>query len=204
MARWGFWDWVGYACLGIAALGLAAGTAMKDQPSLWAKLPDFFADPRWGYVPAILFAIGTFILAVEYVTPLFKRPPTPVAYQVKDQKKEEVLPKSRVFVDSTPDHLMSFYREHTRIQADKLAEAYIGKWIKISASVNNVSAMSGGGVTVTVKQTPMDLIFLKFGSEWADRVAPMRREQNITVIGEIEEIRFDSLILISCELVEGQ
>ncbi len=203
MSRWGFWDWVGYACLGVAAFGLAAGAAMRDQPNLWAKLPDFLTDSRWGYVPAILFALGTFILAVEYVAPLFKRSPPPIQQVKEDEKKPEVGIRTRVVIDVKPDHLMGLYRDHTHIQAEKLAEAYIGKWIKISAQVQNVSALASG-ITITVKETSLDLIFLRFGIEWADRVTTFQRKQKITVVGEIERIQFDSLVLINCELVETQ
>jgi hypothetical protein len=72
MARWGFWDWVAYVCLGVAAFGLAGDAALKDHPQLFQHVPAFFLRPFWGYVPIILFALGSAILAVRAVGSLLE------------------------------------------------------------------------------------------------------------------------------------
>ena len=70
MAKWSFWDWVGYAALGLAAFGMALGSMLKDNGEVLALLPSFLSSPRWAYAPAILFTIGSIILLVRAVAPL--------------------------------------------------------------------------------------------------------------------------------------
>jgi hypothetical protein len=81
MSNWSFWDWVGYACLGIAASGLALGAIGKDNPSLFAGLPSFFLNSRWAYVPIVLFVVGSAILAVRAVYPLASEQQSPKIVQ---------------------------------------------------------------------------------------------------------------------------
>ncbi|HTB03807.1 MAG TPA: hypothetical protein VK804_25330 [Bradyrhizobium sp.] len=70
MSHWGFWDWVTYGCLGIAAFGLAAGAVVKDNPAMLENFPTFFSSAKWAYVPIVLFAIGSAILAIRAIAPL--------------------------------------------------------------------------------------------------------------------------------------
>jgi hypothetical protein len=61
MSTWAFWDWVGFGCLGIAAVGLALGALGKENPKLFSWLPRIFANSRLGYLPIVLFALGSMI-----------------------------------------------------------------------------------------------------------------------------------------------
>jgi len=38
----------------------------------------------------------------------------------------------------TPKYLVSFFEEHTSIQASQMAKPFIGKWMKISGRLNEV------------------------------------------------------------------
>jgi hypothetical protein len=69
MSSWGFWDWITYGCLGIAAFGLALAAIGKDNPSLFAALPEVFLSARWAYVPIALFLFGSAILATRTLYP---------------------------------------------------------------------------------------------------------------------------------------
>ncbi len=46
---------------------------------------------------------------------------------------------NRVIVDVTPDYLMGLFDQHTSVQAQKLIEPYIGKWIRVSGRLHDVS-----------------------------------------------------------------
>jgi hypothetical protein len=219
MARWGFWDWVAYACLGIAALGLAAGTAMHEQPTLWDKLPSFFTDPKWGYVPIVLFALGSLILAIRYVAPLVGKPSiqTRAATEQSTTLTEEQsaaltggapttpLEGPKQIVDVTPEELATLYKDHLTAQAERLAEPYIGKWMKISGQLWNLHKSSGGNSILVIRGPGSGfwpILFLNFMPEWESRVEVLRRDQNVSVVGKIDRISEDSLHLRDCELLE--
>lgn len=69
MSAWSLWDWVSFGCLGIAAFGLALGTLGKDNPALFSWLPSTFTSVRWGYLPIVLFTLGSIILIIRAVSP---------------------------------------------------------------------------------------------------------------------------------------
>ena len=67
MSNWSPWDWIAYACLGIASVGLALGSLGKESPNLFSEFPSFFSSPKWASVPALLFMLATLIFIVRLV-----------------------------------------------------------------------------------------------------------------------------------------
>jgi hypothetical protein len=61
MRDWGFWDWVAYATLFIAALIIAAETGVRLAPELQEYF-GFMRSAAWGFAPLILVVAGTVIL----------------------------------------------------------------------------------------------------------------------------------------------
>jgi hypothetical protein len=49
------------------------------------------------------------------------------------------VPVARAVIDVSPEYLMSLYADHTSMQAQKLIEPYIGKWIKVSGPLDDVT-----------------------------------------------------------------
>jgi hypothetical protein len=66
MRHWGFWDWVGYFCLLVAAVIMAADTGFKLSPDLAAHLPHFIEGPFWGFAPVGLVLLGTVVLLIRH------------------------------------------------------------------------------------------------------------------------------------------
>jgi hypothetical protein len=62
MRHWGFWEWVAYGCLLVAALIMAAETGFKTEPEVMAHLPSFFESSLWGFSPAMLVVFATVVL----------------------------------------------------------------------------------------------------------------------------------------------
>jgi hypothetical protein len=60
--NWGLWDWIGAACLVVAALILALDAALEDAPTLAAMMPAFFSGRIWAYMPLALVLIAATIL----------------------------------------------------------------------------------------------------------------------------------------------
>ena len=59
MRHWGFWDRIAYLCLWVAAMILAADSALKIAPDLAQIAPSWFTNPIVGFVPAVLLIIST-------------------------------------------------------------------------------------------------------------------------------------------------
>lgn len=188
MARWGFWDWMAYCCLGIAAVGLAAGAALKEGPVIFDRLPAFFTNPRWAYVPIILFALGSAILAIRAVAPLL--------FGGTSFSSSE-----RIFIDDTPETILKLTDGLTTVQRNKFAEIYIGKWMKVTGPVRNVMPSRKDEKIVTVSFGLAKSVSLRFDRQWSDRVAMLRVKQTISAIGKVKEISVLDIDLVECELI---
>jgi hypothetical protein len=68
-------------------------------------------------------------MPLEIKIPTTTRQPSPVSS----------TPLPREMVDVTPEHLIGFYRQgHTSVQASKLAEAFVGKWMKVTGHLGDI------------------------------------------------------------------
>jgi hypothetical protein len=65
MSKWGFWDWVAYTVIFIAAAMLAADTGFKSSPTLMERIPTFFQSTWWGFTPLALVLAATVILLLR-------------------------------------------------------------------------------------------------------------------------------------------
>jgi hypothetical protein len=131
MRNWKFWDWTAYACLGVAAIGMAVGEALKENPAMFESLPTFLLGPKLAYAPIILFVLGSAILAVRAIVPLAAK--LPVA-------------SDQVVVDATPEDLLSLGKDRTTLERNKITKSYIDKWLKVSGQVSNVTAYGRGAI----------------------------------------------------------
>jgi hypothetical protein len=53
---------------------MALGAILKEDAEMIARLPTFLASPRWAYMPAILFTVGSIVLTVRTLAPLVVKP----------------------------------------------------------------------------------------------------------------------------------
>ena len=165
---------------------MAVGETLKENPAMFERLPTFLLGPKWAYAPIILFALGSAILAVRAVAPLVaKLPVTP----------------DRAFVDVTPEYLLSFGKDRTVIERNRITGIYLDKWLKVSGPVKNVNVY-GPGTIVRVSIDNMQEIALRFNAQWYDQTAILRVGQNIAAIGQIQEIYLTEIELANCELTE--
>jgi hypothetical protein len=121
--------------------------------------------------------------------------PTPVG-------ATEVLLKSgsKRLVNVTPSYLMGLLRgEHTSIQAAKLVEVFIGKWIKVSGALDDVSGVADARLLTFADR----LAYMLFRREWFDHLSTLRRGDILTVVGQIKEVTKSMVILDHCEIVDS-
>ncbi|HZR61367.1 MAG TPA: hypothetical protein VFA80_10515 [Xanthobacteraceae bacterium] len=62
MSDWGFWEWVAYAVLFVAALILAMDQGLKMAPDLASAAKGLLGSPAWAFSPLILVLLATGIL----------------------------------------------------------------------------------------------------------------------------------------------
>jgi hypothetical protein len=62
---------------------------------------------------------------------------------------------SRTFIGVTHAYLVGLFENHTDVQAQKLLEIYIGKWMRISGQLGNVMSSSPYFVQVTFERKPL-------------------------------------------------
>jgi hypothetical protein len=62
--HWTFWDRVAYLCLWVAAMILAADSALKIAPELAQHVPFWFTNPIVGFAPLALLIVATGCFAV--------------------------------------------------------------------------------------------------------------------------------------------
>jgi len=126
--------------------------------------------------------------------------------QQRDQGHEsDTQPKKRTVVDVTPEYLVGFFHDHTSIQAQKLADAFIGKWMKVSGPIGNVGAFTTfSQVTFSNRRQIDGIVYMFFRNrEYVeDRLSVLKKGDKITVLGQIDRIDYD-VQLDNCELVDA-
>jgi hypothetical protein len=124
-------------------------------------------------------------------------------YAAPSDSTEERIPAGRIMVPDniTPDYLRGFYDQHIEVQADKLAEIYIGKWIRVSGPMRNIWEDEDGMLAFISDSNNMDIL-MRFDMKWKDRLSVLSKKTTITVLGQIKRIQASHLSLHNCELLE--
>jgi hypothetical protein len=110
---------------------------------------------------------------------------------------------SRVYIDSTPKKLCSLYGSHVGLQASRLTEVYIGRWLVVSGPFGD--ALPEGQpyfVQVTFlanREQPTIFMYFRDPARWDD-LAVIERGTTITVHGKIDRIESSALHLTDCEI----
>jgi hypothetical protein len=202
-----FWLWTGAAltALALTLVAVAGGLlAAREDYDFWRSPPMLVA-----YACGAL-ALVCLVFALQGVPFPFARtelpgPPLAVGQESSARDKSE----DRVFVDVTPAQLVSHFGQYTSIQAAKLTEAYVGKWMRLSGQLGDVLGDPGSPhlqVTFQKKGFPGDpdyeyfSVYMYFGREWDERFATLLRGTQISVAGQIERVGAWGLDLVRCEL----
>lgn len=147
-------------------------------------------------------AILLFCLAVFHLVRVPWLVHSRTAPEVPVEKK-----RSMIFLgeEITPAFLVGLYEGHMSVQAEKLVEVYLNKWMRVSGTVIDVKK---GWPTRDCMKVHMRwhgdnshtvAVFLDFGKEWTDRVLILKSEQRVTVLGKVHTIS-NYIALKDCEL----
>lgn len=168
----------------------------------------------WAGLIVVLLLIVFYFISHESVpksTTHDLSPETKSTSNLDQEQKTEAQFNKRIIVDVTPKYLVGLFHKQTDIQAQKLADTFIGKWIKVSGPLGNV------GVFTTFSQVTFvhDPSWLWDGSTYSfsiymifqdrqyveDRLAVLKTGDQITVLGKINRIDKVSVQLENCELL---
>ncbi len=69
MENWGFWEWLTYGCIAVAALMLALDAAVKQSPDLNRRFGGLLAQRTWAFTPFLLILVSALIIAARHLTP---------------------------------------------------------------------------------------------------------------------------------------
>ena len=109
----------------------------------------------------------------------------------------------------TPQFLLGLYATQTSVQAGKVSEIYIGKWIHVSGVVTDVQEFNDldGDLTMVHLHIQGDqpkkrsaLVLSVFRRPWAERALMLTRGANVNIFGQIKETSWKWLDLDHCEL----
>lgn len=199
--------WLGVAAVlvavAVASLGVA-GTfaASREDYSFWSSTPMWFA-----YVLGAAACLSVVGAVRDWKFPGTKASdspsvatldPVPTGAGVSVQQIQSE--PSRIFVTTTPKELSKLYEDHLTVNAAKLAEAYLGKWMEVEGRIRDINQTYGGRWVFLERGQDVG-VSLKFadGRDW-QAVLVMSRGQTIRVAGRIEVIDWGSVLLGDCEL----
>ena len=175
-------------------------------------------DPESWFVALILALMA-------WMLPRHKREPSPAEYidlTVKDDQKkersvihvtatetlaakakEEKKPARREYTNRTPEELLTLYRNHTAIQADKLFEPYIGMRMRIEGVVKQIYAI-GNEYQIFFKSSqserPYD-VACTFSKDSQLLLMTLKSGDRLRLEGEVSTAQ-SHLALINCEIID--
>jgi hypothetical protein len=91
-------------------------------------------------------------------------------------------------------------KEHTTAEMQRLLKPYLGKWMKVSGPVRDVSESTLTLANYITSAGLLD-VFLHFDSAWSERPAVQRVGAPVTVLGQIVQADRMALRLKHCELI---
>jgi hypothetical protein len=97
--------------------------------------------------------------------------------------------------------LMAFYDLHTSLQADRLVEAFLGRPIRVTGILANVTDRNKDSLQMQLE------LGNKYGSawfsgDWRSRLAEIDKMTKVSIVGRIKDLDSMGVSLADCELVD--
>jgi hypothetical protein len=111
----------------------------------------------------------------------------------------------RIVADVIPRQLSDLFANHVSVQAMKLLEPFLGKWLKVSgqlSDLNKIGTTWHVGAWIREPDGESLQLSLSFENGWGPRLSILSRGANIKVLGQIQEVRQRFVGLTRCELVD--
>jgi hypothetical protein len=183
----------------------AAQQALKDADQLKAIAPALNLSGGWNYVPLALISVGALSWLLKLSTRTRSKE-VEALFQV-DTLPEQVtkIPEERTFVSSSVklSTFQSLFTGRTRLEGDRLTQPYLGKWIKISGRLEDISKGFFNGININLEMPfPRYDVQIRFDEEpWFEKLETIQIGQKIAIIGKIDFITPYAFCLKDCELI---
>ena len=111
------------------------------------------------------------------------------------------MKSSRALVSVPPKYLSGLYQGHIALQADKLVAPYLGEWMRLTGTIDDVRGLST--LIVTLREyMGMPIVLCLFEDTWREQLMRLIKEQAVTLEGRISVVGSTMVQLDSCELIE--
>jgi len=114
-------------------------------------------------------------------------------------------PQKKIFVDVSPSYLIDLYKDKTTVQGDAASAPYIGKWIKATLKVYDISDTVSYILMQSVISSEIPnqkYLVAQFPKESSEHVSLIAKDTIITIRGQIRSVDLLRVTLQNCELVE--
>jgi hypothetical protein len=223
-------DHMAVGCVVIAGIVEAAQQALSGAPNVSRALPQAFISPNINYVPFGLIMLAGLLWVVnqfrsppaavmssdgtrlpdrdQFSLPVAVGPSLPVLVAAPEPEEPEKPERDHSLIDVSPFELSAFFDQHLTPQAEKLLEPYLGRRLRLVATVVDVDVNRGGGrvyVYATIPD-PSDPkwtgvhVHLYFDQNWKSRLLILKRGNPITAVGYIERAASRMITLDNCGL----
>lgn len=129
--------------------------------------------------------------------------PTSPTLSVPEKRTTRQDNEERHIVDVTPQYLTGLFANYTSLQAKKLADDYMNKWMRVTGVIRDIDPSDPVDPCIRVQfLVGSELILLVFSEDWKDRLAVMRQGTRITALGQIHDVFRQGMVLENCEVLE--
>jgi hypothetical protein len=199
-AKWEFTKWAAVLSLGIVAAGgvlllrhfaeVTHGLSRSQQREiLWTTI----------VLSTFLLAAIIVIIVLLYKLGMRSRARTSDATPIVGVNSTA----ERIFLDIDARMLVALKNgNHTLAEKQRLWKPYVGKWIRVSGPVVDVSETKLFLANYTTPTTGLYELILKFEPAWSDRISVLQKGSNVSVVGCIDDFKAVCVVLSRCELAE--
>lgn len=173
-------------------------------PGILAAIAEYIiTDGVSGTIPIVTASIGgggTMIVLLLLGKSTLSEQPHPVSQLVQ----EGTAPRTagRVYSPRTPTDLVSAIQGMTEIMAERHIEPHLGQWLRVSGTVNDVSARSDKMSVWLQKTDSQPALVLYFrAKEWESRLIVLNPGDMIKAEGKIDRVASNHVRLDECELI---
>jgi hypothetical protein len=110
--------------------------------------------------------------------------------------------QDKIIIDITPEYLWSLFRGRTSMQGGRLAEPFLNKWMVVCGPFRNIRQLTNQMCVTFAHRATMEIVFMYFNEDWRGRLEIIIQDQKISVVGRIDSVNNDTLMLEDCELVQ--
>src|ERR1051326_2241480 len=209
MVGWGFWEWLAYAGIAIAAIMLALDAGVKQSPDLNLRFAWLLANRVWAFTPFVLILVSAVAIAITRFTTHSPTTPYQAASRAPTKTSLAKPPHllghkpsdKRVFVNFGADHLATLKTKLNTEEAMALDMLYDDRWMKLSGIVESVDVSADEGedtwVNITFRATREHVLVCSSNGPDASFAATVQRGMKLTMVGQINSLNTQ---LFNCQV----